>query len=88
MARTAGPTEPEHRGAPDAVWLTAESLGDDDPALAAHPDLPVVFVLDRPLLTRLRLSAKRLVFLVDRLADEVIAYAGSSGVIDCLACAS
>lgn len=69
VARTAGPAEPEHRGAPDAVWLTAESLGDDDPALAAHPDLPVVFVLDRPLLTRLRLSAKRLVFLVDRLAE-------------------
>ena len=69
VARTAGPVEPEHDGTPEVVWLTAESLGDDDPALAAHPDLPVVFVLDRPLLARLRLSAKRLVFLVDRLAE-------------------
>jgi deoxyribodipyrimidine photo-lyase len=54
---------------PDAVWLTAESLGSADPALDAHPDLPVVFVFDEPLLARLRLSAKRLVFLVETLAE-------------------
>lgn len=53
----------------EAVWLTAESLGLDDPALAAHPDLPAVFVFDRPLLARLRLSAKRLVFLTETLAE-------------------
>lgn len=55
--------------APEVVWLTAESLGDDDPALRAHPDLPVTFVWDLPLLQRLRLSAKRLVFLAQCLAD-------------------
>lgn len=55
--------------APDAVWLTAESLGDADPALAAHPELPAVFVFDEPLLERLRLSGKRLVFLAETLAD-------------------
>ena len=54
---------------PSVVWLTAESLGDADPALAAHPDLPVVFVWDEPLLARLRLSGKRLVFLAECLAD-------------------
>jgi len=54
---------------PEAVWLTAESLGDADPALAAHPDLPVHFVLDAPLLRRLGLDGKRLVFLTDCLAD-------------------
>ena len=54
---------------PEMVWLTAESLGDDDPALRAHPDLPVTFVWDLPLLQRLRLSAKRLVFLAQCLAD-------------------
>ncbi|MDO9354583.1 MAG: FAD-binding domain-containing protein [Solirubrobacteraceae bacterium] len=54
---------------PEAVWLTAESLGDADPALAAHPDLPAVFVFDAPLLARLRLSGKRLVFLAETLAD-------------------
>lgn len=64
-----GPLEPVVDGEPDVVWLTAESLGDDDPALAAHPDLPVVFVFDEALLTRLQLSAKRLVFLTETLAE-------------------
>jgi deoxyribodipyrimidine photo-lyase len=59
----------ESSGVAEAVWLTAESLGDGDPALAAHPDLPVVFVFDAPLLERLRLSGKRLVFLAECLAD-------------------
>ncbi|MGA1345157.1 MAG: FAD-binding domain-containing protein [Ilumatobacteraceae bacterium] len=71
---------------PDAVWLTAESLGDDDPALAAHPDLPVVFVFDEVLLARLRLSSKRLVFLAETLADlatrrEVEVHRGSPGEV-------
>ena len=66
---TAGPREPVERADPAAVWLTAESLGDADPALAAHPGLPVVFVFDEPLLARLRLSGKRLVFLAETLAD-------------------
>jgi deoxyribodipyrimidine photo-lyase len=66
---TAGPLVVEASGAPDAVWLTAESLGDDDPALATHPELPAVFVFDEPLLRQLRLASKRLVFLADRLAE-------------------
>jgi deoxyribodipyrimidine photo-lyase len=66
---TGGPREPVGTGEPDAVWLTAESLGDADPALDAHPDLPVVFVFDEPLLRRLALSGKRLVFLTETLAD-------------------
>lgn len=68
---TAGPPAVERHGdrAPEAVWITAESLGDEDPALAAHPELPAVFVLDRALLERLRLSGKRLVFLAEMLAD-------------------
>ena len=66
---TAGPSAPVRRAEPAWVWLTAESLGDDDPALAAHPDLPVVFVFDRPLLDRLHLTSKRLVFLAETLAD-------------------
>ena len=67
---------------PEMVWLTAESLGDDDPALLAHPDLPVTFVWDVPLLQSLRLSAKRLIFLAQCLADlaerrELIVRVGS-----------
>lgn len=55
--------------APQLIWLTAESLGDADPALLAHPDLPVVFTWDIPLLQRLRLASQRLVFLAQCLAD-------------------
>ena len=66
---TAGPASGPEPGDVDAVWLTAESLGDDDPALVAHPDTPAVFVFDEPLLRRLRLSGKRLVFLTETLAD-------------------
>jgi deoxyribodipyrimidine photo-lyase len=71
-ARSAGPpgvevVDPDR--APQAVWLTAESLGDADPALQAHPDLPAVFVWDVPLLARLRLDPMRLVFLAETLGD-------------------
>ncbi len=64
-----GPMAVEGDRDPDVVWLTAESLGDDDPALAANPDLPVVFTFDRALLASLQLSAKRLVFLAETLAE-------------------
>ena len=69
LSRTTGPTSPQSSATPEVVWLTAESLGDDDPALRAHPDLPAVFVFDERLLVRLRLSGKRLVFLAERLAE-------------------
>lgn len=68
-AATAGPRAPERVARPDVVWLTAESLGDADPALVAQPELPVHFVFDAPLLTRVRLASRRLVFLVECLAD-------------------
>lgn len=66
---TAGPAAVETSGSVERVWLTAESLGDEDPALQAHPEAPAVFVFDEPLLARLRLSGKRLVFLAECLAD-------------------
>lgn len=65
----AGPAEVEDTGGADTVWLTAESLSERDPALAADPDRPAVFVFDAPLLRRLRLSGKRLVFLAETLAE-------------------
>ena len=70
--RTAGPRQPYRRpggGEVEAVWLTAESLGEGDPAAAAHPDRPAVFVFDAPLLGRLQLAAKRLVFLAECLGE-------------------
>ena len=36
-AATGGPVDVDRRSEPDVVWLTAESLGDDDPALTANP---------------------------------------------------
>ncbi len=80
-AATAGPRELERRGEVSRVWLTAESLGDEDPALGAHPDLPAVFVFDETLLAALRLTGKRLVFLAECLADlgqrrEVLVWRG------------
>ena len=66
---TAGPSSPEGHGEPEAVWITAESLGDDDPALAAHPGLPAVFVFDEGYLARLRPAPKRLVFITECLSD-------------------
>ncbi len=69
LETTAGPTAARHSAPPEAVWLTAESLSDRDPAAAAHPDLPVLFVFDEPLLRRLRLSVNRLFFIAQSLAD-------------------
>lgn len=66
---TRGPLTPVLQRPPEAVWLTAESLGSGDPALAANPDLPAIFVFDEPLLSGLQLSAKRLVFLARTLAE-------------------
>ena len=54
---------------PEVVWITAESLGDSDPALTAHPDLPALFIFDTPLLRKLKLHPRRLVFLTECLTD-------------------
>jgi len=64
----AGPEAVEGEGG-EVVWLTAESLGDADPALAHDETRPAVFVFDEPLLAQLRLSGKRLVFLAQTLGD-------------------
>lgn len=64
-----GPAKVESRSDPEVVWLTAESVGVHDPALRENPQLPVIFVFDEPLLAQLQLSSKRLVFLVETLAE-------------------
>ncbi len=69
LPATRGPSQADIHHAPEAVWITAESLGDEDPAVAAWPDIPVVFVFDTMLLTRLRLASHRLVFLTECLSD-------------------
>ena len=69
---TRGPVQVEAPSTADQVWLTAESLGVDDPALASDPDRSAVFVFDEPLLRRLRLSGKRLVFLAETLGELAV----------------
>ena len=64
-----GPVSVESAGAGERVWLTAESLGAADPALAADPSRPATFVFDEPLLRRLKLSGKRLIFLAETLGE-------------------
>ena len=68
-AKTAGPEELVPDDSIKRVWITAESLGDGDPAILAHADVPVVFIFDEALLGKLKLSGKRLVFLAESLAD-------------------
>ncbi len=69
LAKTQGPSTVDRLDNAEAVWITAESLGEGDAALSAHPNLPAIFVFDEPLLRRLRLSGKRLVFLTEALAE-------------------
>lgn len=78
---TAGPLEPMTRVKPEAVLLTIDSLGDADPALLAHPELPAVFVFNGAALRTLQLSARRIGFYLETLQDlasrrEVKVYLG------------
>ena len=54
---------------PTHVWLTAESLGDNDPALEHLNGLPVIFIFDEILLKHLQISTKRISFLIDTLKE-------------------
>ena len=70
IAERFGPTNIIDSGEqPEVVWLTGESLGDDDPALKNNSELPVVFVFDELLLSKLKLSSKRINFLLDTLRE-------------------
>ncbi|HEY7854456.1 MAG TPA: FAD-binding domain-containing protein [Aquiluna sp.] len=67
--RTAGPLSVLSLSKPDHVLLTIDSLGDQDRALVANPDLPVVFVFNQAALAKLQLSAKRIGFYLETLKD-------------------
>lgn len=51
------------------VWLTLDSASAMSPAMAAYPDAPKLFVLDPEWLAAERPALKRLVFLLECLAD-------------------
>jgi deoxyribodipyrimidine photo-lyase len=66
---TSGPLTPIENDSPRYVLLTIDSMGDADPALAAHPDLPVVFVFNESALAKLQLSSRRIGFYLETLKD-------------------
>ena len=66
---TTGPLSVQRNGNAQYVLLTVDSLGDDDPALASNPDLPVVFVFNIEALKKLQLSSKRIYFYLETLQD-------------------
>jgi len=67
--RTAGPRGVVQNTTPKYVLLTIDSMGDNDPALAANPDLPVVFVFHEEALRKLQLSSRRIGFYLQTLQD-------------------
>ncbi len=69
LAATRGPIVPEFNRNAEYVLLTIDSLGDADPALNAHPELPVVFVFNEPALRKLQLSSRRIAFYLQTLQD-------------------
>jgi deoxyribodipyrimidine photo-lyase len=69
LGATIGPIVVEENRAPSHVLLTIESLGDNDPALRSHPELPVVFVFNESALQKLQLSSKRIYFYLETLQD-------------------
>lgn len=69
LASTTGPLLPLVTGVPESVLLTIDSLGDHDPALRAHPELPAVFIFNEFALRKLQLSSKRIYFYLETLQD-------------------
>lgn len=69
LARTTGPTVPVINSAANFVLLTIDSLGDNDPALAANPGLPAIFIFNESALAKLQLSSRRIGFYLQTLQD-------------------
>ena len=67
--KTSGPTSVLRIDSPQYVLLTIDSMGDNDPALVANPDLPVVFVFNEEALRKLQLSSRRIGFYLETLQD-------------------
>jgi deoxyribodipyrimidine photo-lyase len=67
--KTSGPASVLRIDSPQYVLLTIDSMGDNDPALVANPDLPVVFVFNEEALRKLQLSSRRIGFYLETLQD-------------------
>ena len=69
VSATSGPLTPAINATPAYVLLTIDSLGDADPALVAHPELPAVFIFNDIALKKLQLSSRRIGFYLETLQD-------------------
>lgn len=69
LKRSTGPISAIKIREPEYVFLTIDSLGDADPALAANPSLPAVFVFNEAALRKLQLSSRRIGFYLQTLKD-------------------
>ncbi len=69
LRRTTGPISAIKVREAKFVLLTIDSLGDADPALAANPELPAVFVFNEAALRKLQLSSRRIGFYLQTLKD-------------------
>lgn len=69
LDKTRGPLTPQINAKPQYVLLTIDSLGDADPALLAHPELPAVFIFNEAALAKLQLSSRRIGFYLETLQD-------------------
>lgn len=69
LDKTRGPLTPQLNAKPQHVLLTIDSLGDADPALLAHPELPAVFIFNEAALAKLQLSSRRIGFYLETLQD-------------------
>jgi hypothetical protein len=58
------------------VWLHGDSLSPADPALAANPGAPALFVFDERLLGQFPLSFKRLMFIYECALEAIEGRAG------------
>ena len=67
--KTSGPRAAINIETPKYVLLTIDSLGDDDPALAANPGLPAIFIFNEAALGKLQLSSRRIGFYIETLQD-------------------
>jgi deoxyribodipyrimidine photo-lyase len=66
---SSGPKAVIKSDSPKYVLLTVDSMGDNDPALLANPELPVVFVFNDEALRKLQLSSRRIGFYLETLQD-------------------
>ena len=69
LARTTGPVNPIKTAKAEFALLTIDSLGDSDPAMAANPDLPVIFIFNQQALAKMQLSSRRIAFYLQTLGD-------------------